>query len=109
MPRLRNELHEPLVEDHHYFSVDADMERDDPALVAGRLARRFAEIRDRPDRLRAVAANARAWYERNARIPDAFDLTVRLAGLTRPPAPLRSAVRRLLPAPPPRRRPPPTG
>jgi hypothetical protein len=82
MPTLKNTLHDPLVPDFHYISVDADTLADKAELVAERILKRFHEIAGRRDYLDFVARNAMAWYDTNVRFPASLDLAVELMGLS---------------------------
>jgi hypothetical protein len=79
-PRLRIEMHEPLVPDYHYISVEGHHQRDTPEVMAMRIEARFKEVIGKRDFLAAVAANAMQWYDRNVRLPDSMELTARLLG-----------------------------
>lgn len=81
MPRLLNQLHNDLVPDYHYISVDVEVDRDSPDEIAGAIERRYREVSDAPALLRQIAANALAWYDENAAFPAALRLTVDLLGL----------------------------
>ena len=82
MPRLKSVLHDPLIPDHHYMSVDVDTLTDTPEHVAGEIEARFRQVIDDPAYLDFIAGNARRWYEANVRFPNSLALTVRLLGLT---------------------------
>ena len=84
MPRHKNVLHEPLIPDHHYVSIDADTEEDEPREVARRLKQRYDEVIGDHDYLKQVAQNAIEWYDRNVRFPASFVLTCRLLGGPQP-------------------------
>jgi hypothetical protein len=81
MPRLRVELHEPLIPDHHYVAVDADTGVEPPEEVVRRIAERYRQVTADPGYLDFVATNALAWYDRNVRMPASLDLTLRLLDL----------------------------
>lgn len=83
MPRLRTELHDELIPNHHYFAVDANVEKDRPEQVVRRIEERYRQVAADPGYLDFVAANAMAWYDRNVRMPASLELTVRLLGLDR--------------------------
>ena len=80
-PRLKNELHAPLIPDHHYVSVAADVYDDPPQEVAARIEERYRQAAAEPGYLDFVAANAMRWYDANVRMPQSLDLTVELLGL----------------------------
>lgn len=81
MPTHRNQTHEPLVPDVHYFGVDTDPEREPADRVASLLAARYREVINDDDRLDTISQNARAWYEGNVRQPASLDLGLSILGL----------------------------
>ncbi len=81
MPRLENRLHNNLVPDHHYISVDVNTGREDCQTIAGKIERRYRQVIDDTDFLGFVAGNAARWYDENVRFPHSLDLTARLLGL----------------------------
>lgn len=81
MPVLKNRLHDPLIPDHHYLAVDADLDRDGVDEVAKRLCRRYWEVIDDLPLLEQIRRQALDWYERNCRFPASLELTGRLLGL----------------------------
>ncbi len=81
MPRLRNDLHEKLIPDHHYISIDVDAREDPPDRIADKIQRRYEEVVGDQPYLDRIAANAMAWYDRNVRMPASLELAARLMGL----------------------------
>lgn len=81
MPRLHNDMHEKLIPDHHYISVDADADEDPPEQVADKIQQRYEEVVGDQAYLDRIAGNAMAWYERNVRMPASLELAARLMGL----------------------------
>jgi hypothetical protein len=81
MPRLLNQLHDELVPDYHYISVNVHPDRDSPGTIADAIVRRYREVADRADLLQSIAAHAMAWYDRNAAFPAALRMTVNLLEL----------------------------
>lgn len=80
-PKVRNQFHEELKADFHYVSVDTDIDRDSPEVVAARIEERYQQVIDQTDYLNSVACNAAAWYDRNIRFPQSMSLTAKLLGL----------------------------
>jgi len=80
-PRMRNQMHDPLKEDYHYISVDADPERDSPTEMAKKVADRYHTVIEQPDFLDTVARNGAAWYDRNVAPGPAMALTTELLGI----------------------------
>jgi hypothetical protein len=78
MPRLLNELHDPLGPDQHYVSVNVAVDGTDPNGVAQAIAERYWEVIDDHAFLERVVRNATQWYDTNARFPAVLALTDRL-------------------------------
>jgi hypothetical protein len=81
MPRLLNELHDPLIPDRHYVSVNVGVDNADPNRVAQSIAERYWEVIDDHAFLERVVRNATQWYDTNARFPAVLALTDRLLNL----------------------------
>jgi len=81
MPRLLNQLHNDLIPDYHYVSVDVEVGRDSHDEIAAAISRRYLEVADEPEFLARIARHAMAWYDENAAFPAALRLTVDLLGL----------------------------
>jgi hypothetical protein len=80
MPRLLNRLHNDLVPDYHYISVDTG-KRTDPENITEAIERRYLEVVDDADLLGRISANAARWYDENAAYPNSLRLTARLLEL----------------------------
>lgn len=81
MPIHKNELHDPLIPDHHYLGVDVDTLLDTPERIGEAIESRWRATVDDPLLLAEVADNARQWYDRNVRAPRCYELTQRLLEL----------------------------
>lgn len=81
MPRLHNRLHNELVPDEHYVSVDVDSLSAPPEDVARAILERWREVKDDDAFLQAVARNAMKWYDENAAVPACYRLTAALLQL----------------------------
>ena len=68
-PKLIVETRDELIPNHHYISVDVDVDKSfkysNPEKLAGSIVKRFMEVKDDDDFLKEVSSNARDWYVRN--------------------------------------------
>jgi hypothetical protein len=81
MPKVKIRLHDPLIPDYHYVSVQVDADTPHLHHMADRIARRYEEVRHDHAFLASVARNATRWYEANVRFPQSLALTKQLLGI----------------------------
>lgn len=79
-PKIENEFHDNLIPDHHYISVDIDLETE-PAVAADRIEKRFNEVIGDREFLDFIASNAMKWYDENVSLKSVLRLTADLLGL----------------------------
>jgi len=85
--KLKTKLHNPLIPNHHYISVDVDdidfdlSEKLYWRAVSDRILKRYNEVKDDIEFLKFIGANGRKWYKENGTVKQNARIAVELIDL----------------------------